>query len=253
MKKMGRKVETGSPPSAIKECSGRGLNLLCRGAWGRTHQALLIVAAVAILGVGGFGLALLAPHFKKVERRTASMPTVVQMSIPRPIQTVTETLKAMFNSEADLNQGTHKQPKGDRLYHFYLYPYGHPLFPEDYLIQHWSKTDPDLRPYAAVPQDQRQNDFYLYEPTADYYWFSDYYYHDVPAKFRCAFIIHLEPAGDNGTKIAVFEYLPTIWVGERFGFSAHAVGPALLHDIRFVQSTGSDRIRLLDKIRAAVE
>ncbi len=218
----------------------------------RTHKALLILATVAILGVGGFVLALLAPHFKNVERRTASMPTVVQIHIPRSIKTVTETLEALFNSQADLSRGTHKQLKGDRLYHFYLYPYRHPIFPEDYQIQHWSKTDPYLRPYAAVPKDQRKNDFYLYEPTADYYWFSDYYYNDAPAKFRCAFIIHLEPTGGNGTNIAVFEYLPTIWVGERFGFSAHAIGPTSLHDIRFVQSSSSDRIRLLDKIREAV-
>jgi hypothetical protein len=219
----------------------------------RTHKALLIVAAVAILGVGGFVVALLAPHFKKVELRTASRPAVVQISVPRPIQTVTAKLKALFNSDADLNRGARKQPKGDWLDHFYLYPYGHPLFPDDYQIQHWSKTDPYLRPYAAIPPDRRQHDFYLYEPTGDYYWFSDYYYRDAPAQFRCAFIIHLEPAAEHGTKIAVFEYLPTIWVGERFGFSAHGLGPALLHDIRFVQSTSRDRIQLLDQIRAAVE
>jgi hypothetical protein len=96
--------------AAREDAAGLRLDLLCRGARVRTHQTLLILATVTILGVGGFVLALLTPHFKKVECRTASMPAVVQMSIPSSIQTLTKTLEAMFNSEADLNQGTHKQP-----------------------------------------------------------------------------------------------------------------------------------------------
>lgn len=155
----------------------------------------------------------------------------------------------MFNEEGDLNRGTHRLAREDSFYQFYLYPNTHPIFPDDFQIRQWAKTDPYLRAYVAVPKN---NDFYLYEPTGDYYWFSDYYYNDAPAKFRCAFLIHLESEGNDSTRLAVFEYLPTIWVGKRFGFSAHAIGLTSLYDIRLVEATNSDRIRLLNKIRENV-
>ncbi len=218
----------------------------------KTHKARLIVAVVAVVLIGGMALLMVAPKLKQIQRRAPPTPVIVQMTVPRSIETIAATVRLMFNDEGDLNRGTHKLPREDLFDKFYLYPYGHPLFPDDFQIQYWVKIDPYIRPYASVPKDKRKNDFYLYEPTADYYWSSDYYYNDAPAKFRCAFIIHLEPEANGSTKLAVFEYLPTIWVGERFGFSAHGIGPTSLHDIRVVESTSSDRVRLLDKIREDV-
>jgi len=80
---------------------------------------------------------------------------------------------------------------------------------------------------------------------------SEYFYKGQPAKFRCSFLIHLEPAGNSSTKVEVFEYQPTIWAGEYFGFSAHAVLPTTLHDIRPVQPTTTDRKALLTRIQNA--
>ena len=98
---------------------------------------------------------------------------------------------------------------------------------------------------SASRSQLRAQDFYLYEPSGDYYWDSEYFYAGQPAKFRCSFLIHLEPGGSSTTKVEIFEYQPTIWVGEYLGMSAHAILPTMLHDIRSAESTTVDRKNLL--------
>ena len=75
------------------------------------------------------------------------------------------------------------------------------------------------------------------EPIGDYYWESEYFYGSQPANFRCSFLIHFEPATANSTKVEIFEYEPTIWVGDYLGLSAHAILPTVLHDIRSAESS----------------
>jgi hypothetical protein len=99
--------------------------------------------------------------------------------------------------------------------------------------------------YVQIPPELRGHDVYLYEPTGDFYWSSEYFYNRRPAKFRCSFLIHLEPVGSTRTKVEVFEYQPTIWVGRYLGMSAHAIGPAMLSDIRSAKTTTADRQELL--------
>src|SRR5207253_699271 len=95
-------------------------------------------------------------------------------------------------------------------------------------------------------------DLYLAEVTGDYYWLSEYRYRGQPAKFRCAFIVHLEPAAKTRARVQVIEYLPELWVGKVFGFSAHGGPiPGFYYDIRFVAPTASDRAAILKAIQAA--
>jgi len=213
----------------------------------------LISTIAATLIVGSVVIVTVAPRFKKVERRAGPMPEVVQTTVSRDLPFVTKTIQASFNGQTDLPRGTHKLASEETFSRFYLFPSTDPIFPDDFQIQHLAAVDPDLRRYAALSSEERKSDFYLYEPTGDYYWPSDYYYNDVPAKFHCAFIIHLASDTDASTRVAVFEYSPTIWVGERIGFSAHGFGPASFHDIRFVQSTLTDRTILLNKIMKAAD
>jgi len=113
------------------------------------------------------------------------------------------------------------------------------------------RQDPALRHYSELLANARSADFYLYEPSGDYYWSSEYFSNGAPAKFRCAFIIHLEPIGATKTKLAVFEYLPEIWVGKVFDPMGHS-GPGSYYDIREVGPTEADRTELLEIIRRAV-
>lgn len=71
------------------------------------------------------------------------------------------------------------------------------------------------------------------------------HYENAPAKFRCSFLIHLEPVDSSHTTVEIFEYQPYVWAGEYFGFSAHAILPTTLHDIRPVEPTASDRQAIL--------
>ena len=54
--------------------------------------------------------------------------------------------------------------------------------------------------------------------------------------------------------IEIFEYRPEIWVGEQFGISAHGPPvPVLLHDIRAVDGTTSDREEVLRMIKGTLD
>jgi len=119
------------------------------------------------------------------------------------------------------------------------------LFPSDEEIGRNRGVDSFILAYLRIPPARRGRDFYFHEPSGDYYWDSEYFYKNAPAKFHCSFLIHLEPADASHTTVEIFEYQPYIWAGEYFGFSAHAILPTTLHDIRPVEPTTSDRRALL--------
>jgi hypothetical protein len=117
----------------------------------------------------------------------------------------------------------------------------------------WAATAVDpggfLAPYRQLSPAERRHDILIQEPTGDVYWTSEYSTADGPVRFRCAFILHLidqeEPAPAATTAIQVYELVPTVWVGERWGMSAHGIGFGRHHDIRFVEPTTKDRRDLL--------
>jgi len=85
--------------------------------------------------------------------------------------------------------------------------------------------EPIYRIVCGHPAANRANDFYFHEPSGDVFWDSEYFYESAPAKFRCSFLIHLEPVDRSHTTVEIFEYQPYVWAGEYFGFSAHAILP----------------------------
>jgi hypothetical protein len=67
---------------------------------------------------------------------------------------------------------------------------------------------------------QQESRFLLMPPYAtpevttdpqDYYWDSEYYCNDRPAKFRSQFVIHIQPQGITSTRIDVIEFQPEVW------------------------------------------
>src|SRR4029077_7983391 len=167
----------------------------------------------------------------------------------------------VFNNWTDLaaTRGStrfeNKFPFGTKWSRFFLFERGdslHRLFPPDEQILLDRGADDFIPRYVAIAPNLRRNDLLLYEPTGDYYWDSEYWYAGAPARFRCSFIIHVEPAS-AGTRVEIFEYQPTIWGGERFGFPAHAVLPVRFHDIRPPEPTTADRLDVLQVIEAAVQ
>ena len=197
------------------------------------------------------------PKFKKIEKRGPAPETVVEI-LPDGVNTVAALVRAVFNNWSDFDKPNgignfqSKFPYDSRWGHLYLCRKDdpqHPGFPSDKDILANRGIDNFAERYVHIPPDLRVQDYYLYEPSGDYYWESEYFYNGKPAKFRCGFLIHMEPARISGTKVELFEYQPTVWVGEYFGITAHALLPTMLHDIRFVESTTIDRTDLMDLIR----
>ena len=216
-----------------------------------TIAALFIVAIVVVAGY---------PKFKKIEKRGPPPETVAAM-FPEDVNATATSIASTFNKWSDFDHPdrigayVNKFPPRSQWNRFFLFDKAgsqHTLFPTDAEILLDRGADAFIERYVSIPAEQRTQDLYLYEPSGDYYWDSEYFYSGRPAKFRCSFLIHLEPAVSSSTKVEIFEYQPTIWVGEYVGMSAHAILPTMLHDIRSAESTTGDRKNLLAVIQAAM-
>ena len=224
----------------------------------RRLKPILPTLGVAILG--SLLVCVACVKFKKIEKRGPS-PESVAGILPGEVSAVAAAISRYFNNWSDFNAADrrgnyqNKFPNNNQWSHFYLFRKDtaqHSLFPTDEEILLDRGVDSFVERYVHIPPHLRNQDFYLYEPNGDYYWESEYFDKGQPAKFRCSFLIHLEPSGDSSTKVDVFEYQPTIWAGEYVGLSAHAVLPTTLHDIRPVQPTTRDRKAVLDLIQGVI-
>jgi len=212
-----------------------------------TLRTLAAAAVAALLAL------LLYPKFKRIERRGLANPSSVSATVGQTPDVVAAAISQVFRNGVNLfhGAGTRGDIPGTR-YRFQVARFGDPIFPDDFQLTAASKQDAELHRYAALPAASRGQDFYLLEPTGDYYWSSEYYYRGEPARFRCNFIVHLEPQEAARTKIEILEYVPSIWVGEKFGWSAHTGPiPGFFHDIRFAAPTAADRAEVLKKILEA--
>jgi hypothetical protein len=216
-----------------------------------TIAAILIAAVVVVAAY---------PKFKRIEKRGPAPETVAAI-VPEDVNAAAASITSTFNQWSDFDRSDrigsyrNKFPPRSLWSHFFIFDRvvtKNSLFPSDEEIHLDRGTDTFVERYVSIPAEKRTQDFYLYEPSGDYYWDSEYFYAGQPAKFRCSFLIHLEPAGNSSTKVEIFEYQPTIWVGEYLGMSAHAVLPTMLHDFRPAESTTVDRNNLLAMIQAAM-
>jgi hypothetical protein len=219
----------------------------------RIVLSLFVLLLVSLVALAEY------PRFKRVEKRGPA-PESVAAILPGDLNAAVAAAGGAFNDWLDFSAPNrsggfaNKFPYGSKWSHFFLFHKNdpqHPLFPPDEEILLDRGVDTFVERYVRIPAELRNRDLYLYEPSGDYFWQSEYFYQGQRAKFRCSFLIHFESAGDSGTKLEVFEYQPTIWMGEYFGMSAHAVLPTMLHDIRPAQATTSDRKEVLLTIEDA--
>jgi hypothetical protein len=213
------------------------------------------------------------PKFKKIEKRgpAPEIAAAILSLDPNSAETLVSTV---FNNWSDFDRPgrvgafQNKFPASSQWSHFFLFRKDAPgtVFPSDDEIVLDHGKDNFIDHYVHIPAAQRAGDFYLYEPTGDYYWPSEYFYKGEPAPFRCAFLIHPEPSealpaglgaakpsigGAVATKLEIFEYQPEIWVGQYLGLTAHGIGPVMLRDIRLVEETTADRQSLLALLQSA--
>jgi hypothetical protein len=196
----------------------------------------MILALVALIVVSLLFVVLRSyPAMKQLERRPRAGSASISRVYEVPEAAAAEVLRRLFTE----NRGA----LNDKFSRFLIVGTEDQLFPDEVQL----KSHPSTESYASIEMQSRQTDFYLYEPTGDHYWHSEFYYKGEPARFRCGFIIHLEPVGPERTHIAIFEYQPVVWVGKRFDIWGHN-GPGFYNDIRQVEPTVSDRAELLEII-----
>lgn len=201
-----------------------------------------LIAAAVILFAAAAAL-FSYPQFKKIEKRTAANPRPFDALVGKNLDDVVHTIQKIWTPKA------HPESKFD---HFSLAKPSDFYFPDDKQLQIYAAKDASIRQYLMLNPDLRKNDFSL-TAFPDFYWPSEYYYNDQPAKFRCNFIVHLESKGSTSTKIEIFEYESQIWVGDKIGVSAHTGPiPGVFRDIRDVNPTTSDRVELLESIKKAI-
>ena len=220
-----------------------------------------LIAAIAIVTGVGLLLAWFFHQDKQIEKRGPQPATRVSAVIPLSMPATATAIQRAFNSWQDFinrNGQSHFQnkfPAESPWGSFFLFAKGdetNRLFPSDGEIRLDTFPDPELQTYyLAKSAELRKNDWYLYEPTGDVYWSSEYFDHNEPVKFRCSFIIHLENEQASETRVEIFEYQPTIWDGEKIAWAAHGIGPAKIHDIRTASPTTSDRRQVLELIEQA--
>ncbi len=221
----------------------------------RRISAVLVVLSTAFLALL---IATQVHRLKHIEKRGPA-PERVSAILPGDLDATAKRIETVFNRWTDFERpsrtGTYpnKFERDSPWSHFFLSgrdDEGLRLFPSDEEISRNRGVDSYILTYLRIPPANRSRDFYFREPSGDFYWESEYFYKNTPAKFQCSFLIHLEPADASHTTVEIFEYQPYIWAGEYFGFSAHAVLPTTLHDIRPVESTTSDRQSILAVLEA---
>ena len=223
----------------------------------RRHMIIISTVCAALLS--SLTAVWIYPKFKKIEKRGPA-PASVAANVPGDVNTTAASIGTAFNDWLDFERpdriGKYKNkfPYGNQWSRFFLFRRDdtqHRLFPTDEEILLNRGVDSFVEHYVRLPSELRTQDLYLYEPSGDYYWDSEYFYNGQPAKFRCSFLIHLEPAENTSTRVEIFEYQPTIWVGKYLGLSAHALLPTMLYDIRPVEVTTTDRKEVLAIIQKA--
>jgi hypothetical protein len=121
-----------------------------------------------------------------------------------------------------------------------------PRYSPDWLVGYVDPGD-FLKDYKALDPAVRSNDIWIADPIGDTYWLSEYERPDGPVRFRCGFVLHFV-ASPTGTTIETYESVPEVWAGEHWAWAMHGIGFGRVHDIRFVEPTVQDRIRVLDVI-----
>jgi hypothetical protein len=197
------------------------------------------MSAYAILAVGLAFLVLSpGPSFE----RDGSYVDFVEQQVGLDV----ETVHARLAKSLDTTLQTHSEFAGSKVHRF-----------EDNAFlgrgQMTPRTDGNvaLERYARLEDSAWARDFYVTGPFGD--WFSEYMQDGERLPFNTNFFIHLEPTGENETRIEVIEYFPRVHVGQDFRLCTRHGGPMVVRDIQPVAPTTRDRRMMLDLVVRVAE
>lgn len=197
--------------------------------WRSVWCAALVTVGATAVGCSGVPVERKGPAQERTIRRTwnAALPVVRSAVIEAFERNRRRTLPDPFNQMIAIELTL-------------------PRYSPDWLVTYVDPGD-FLKDYKALPPPTRTNDLWVEEPIGDTYWLSEYEGPEGPVRFRCGFILHFIDA-TAGTTIEAYESVPEIWAGEHWAWAMHGIGFGRFHDIRFVEPTVQDRIRVLDLI-----
>jgi len=122
-----------------------------------------------------------------------------------------------------------------------------PRYTPDWLMGYVDPGD-FLKDYKALDPAVRSSDLWVADVIGDTYWLSEYTGANGPVRFRCGFVLHFVEAPAGTTTIEAYESVPEVWPGEHWAWAMHGIGFGRVHDIRFVEPTVQDRVRILDLV-----
>jgi hypothetical protein len=197
--------------------------------WRRVWCVVLVGAGATAVGCGGVPVERKGPAQERSVRRTwnEALPLVRSAVLEAFERNRRATLPDPFNQMVAIELTL-------------------PRYSPDWLVTYVDPGD-FLKDYKALPPAIRSNDLWVEDPVGDTYWPSEYQGPDGPVRFHCGFILHFVDA-TVGTTIEAYESVPEIWPGEHWAWAMHGIGFGRFHDIRFVEPTVQDRIRVLDLI-----
>ena len=222
------------------------------------RRSAITVSALAALLLGSLVFALEYRRLKRVENRGPAYENVTA-ELPGDINRVAATIGETFNQWANFDRPDrigkyqNKFPYGSHWSYFFLFAKDdahHSSFPSDQEILLDRGVDSFVERYVRIPPELRNRDLYLYEPTGDYYWESEYFYQGKAAKFRCSFLIHLEPATNSWYQSRDFR-ISADRLGRRIFRTVgacHFAGQASRHSPRAADYHGPPRSVAIDPV-----
>ena len=111
-------------------------------------------------------------------------------------------------------------------------------------------TNAALQRYAALPQNARTEDLYIWSPDTPY-WHSEYSLDGKPLPFKSFFILHMTAVDNNHTEVEIIEKEPTVRIEGRSHVDIH--GKVRNYEMREVEPTTSDREFLLSCLSQFIE
>ncbi len=203
-----------------------------------------------IVSVFAVALSLSCHQLKTIEKKSGDPEAGVRGTVPFSLSLVVQALEQTrdrlerYTPPGFVPEAEYLRPK------FFITKHGSREFSEFDVRRLAESDNPWLLQYMAIPPEARRHDLRLQWVT-DVFWPAEAYVYDGrPARFTTNFIVHFEAVDESTTALEIFELLPTIWVGRKYGVGAH--GPGSFRDYRDAEQSLGERVDLLDFVRKLI-
>lgn len=108
-------------------------------------------------------------------------------------------------------------------------------------------------PHVAAGERPGRVHLRIREPIGTLWWHDAYAHQGQPVDFQCSYELTLERVTPGQTRIRVDQVNPRVRLRLSWQLPRHGIFPARAHDIRRVEQTNADRLRVLALVLALLE